>query len=108
LTDTGTEEATERLAGEAPGSHEFGNRQRHLYNHLVKRAAPLVSIPFHDFPEIVGTALPPSAFRDAAFWEQPEGAAPSPWAMAWRKAGYEIDTFRLARDGGWVRFKRTA
>jgi hypothetical protein len=62
------------------------------------------------------TATPPSPariessvrHRDAAFWEQPEGAAPSPWAMAWRKAGYEIDTFRLARDGGWVRFKRTA
>jgi hypothetical protein len=88
--------------------HEFGNRQRHLYNHLVRRAAPLVSIPFHDFPTVVGAALPPSAFRDATFWEQAEGAAPSPWAMAWRKAGYEIDTFRLARDGGWVRFKRSA
>jgi hypothetical protein len=94
-------------AGAAAAGHEFGNRQRHLYNHLVKRGAALVSIPFHDFPTIVGAALPPSAFRDATFWEQAKGAAPSPWAMAWRKAGYEIDTFRLARDGGWVRFKRS-
>ena len=79
-----------------------------LREHLKGEGTLEVTFHFKDAVRILGFPLPSSAHKYQAFWANQSNTAHRPWARAWQRAGYEVDSYRLSELEGWVRFKRRA
>jgi hypothetical protein len=92
------------------GGSEIPSRPRGkylpLYNYLAAIALSEITVRLADFPEHVGLALPPTAFKHQAFWSNQRSIAVRPWAAAWHAAGFRVDKIDLAGSEAWVRFRR--
>jgi hypothetical protein len=95
-----------RIATESRIPSRPRGKYRPLYNFLATIALSEITVRFADFPENVGLALPPTAFKHQAFWSNQRTIAVRPWAAAWHAAGFRVDEIHLDGSTGWVRFRR--
>jgi hypothetical protein len=65
-----------------------------------------VTVTFKKLESILGFALPKSAIDYQQWWANPSGADSHVQAQGWIGAGFKVDTVKLKKPGGWVRFVR--
>jgi hypothetical protein len=76
-----------------------------LREYLASQVLNEVTLQFREAENVLGFALPSSAYKYQAFWANQSDTRNRPWARAWSDAGFDVDGYRLSQDG-WVRFKR--
>lgn len=76
-----------------------------LREYLAAQILDEVTLRFRDTENVLGFALPNSAYKYQAFWANQRDTRNRPWARAWTDAGFNVDGYRLSQDG-WVRFRR--
>lgn len=86
----------------------LGQRSKYenLRDYLKAQVNDEVTLHFSDAPKLLGFSLPASASAYQAFWANQTNTKNRPWAKAWRDAGFRVESYKLAKNGGWVRFKR--
>ena len=77
-----------------------------LAEYLSRQKTNAVTLTFAELRNVLGFPLPSSATKYQAFWGNQLDTRVRPWARAWQKAGYRVDSFKLHPTEGWVRFAR--
>lgn len=76
-----------------------------LQAYLVERRhMPRVRMTFADVAEIIGDALPKSAFTHREWWSNQSDTTNRPQAAAWMGAGFKVDSLQQYADTGVVEF----
>lgn len=77
---------------------------------IFLRAQPIgsneVTLAFRQVEQLIGAALPESAFAHREWWSNQTDISNRPQARAWISAGFEVDTVNRDRGNAWVHFKR--
>jgi len=73
---------------------------------LVARESEDLTLTFARIEEVLGGALPASAYRHPAWWSNQKDLSTRPQARAWVEAGFVVDGIHQAGSRSWVRFRR--
>ena len=63
-----------------------------------------LTLSFVQIEQILGTALPASAYQYQAWWSNPSTPSQHPYAQSWLTAGWRVAA--LNQHEAWVRFQR--
>jgi hypothetical protein len=65
-----------------------------------------VTLQFRELEILLGSALPASARTYRPWWANQADTKNRPQAHAWMSAGFFVETVKISKFGGWVRFVR--
>ena len=65
-----------------------------------------ISLSFDQIEQIIDGKLPASHLGHRQWWENQKDYSNRPQARAWLEADFSVEEVKLARNGGWVRFRR--
>jgi len=72
----------------------------------VPREKADISLSFARIEEIIGAALPKSAFTYRPWWANQKDSKDRPQANAWLSAGFQVESVQQSSNTGSVEFRR--
>lgn len=81
-----------------------------LENFLKQQPKSLnaITLSFHEMEKLLRVPLPASAYKHAPWWANQSNFKIRPQAKAWMDAGFKVESFKLDKNSGFVRFHRAS